>query len=97
MPRRCRAKGAANPPPSTNLIVSRGREIKMIQERKKEEKGGKGREKGGKREGERGREGVFQCTGRSARGAGVPKMEKGPAAGVAREGESSRAGKIKFV
>ena len=82
------------------MIVSRGREIKMIQERKKEEKGGKGREKGGKREGkekERGEGGGFQCTGRSARGAGVPKMEKGPAAGVAREGESSRAGKIKFV
>ena len=65
------AKGGANPPPSTNLIVSRGREIKMIQERKKEEKGGKGREKGGKREGERGRGGVPMHGAQRARGGGA--------------------------
>ena len=73
------SKGAANPPPNTNLIVSRGREIKMIQERKKEEKGGKGREKGGKREGERGREGGFSnARGAAREGRGGRRWKRGP-------------------
>ena len=74
-----RAQGRSRPVAYTDLIVLRGRRIKMIQERKREteEKGGKGRKREGK-EKERGeRRGDFPMHGGWRAGGGGAAGQKG--------------------